>query len=381
VTTVFALTDPAVTKILALVWPFGTVRLAGKENAAMPPDRVTTSPPNGAGPVRVAVTVAMLPLATVEGLMPIDTRLTGGGFTVSEAVVVPLYEPVTVTAVVLPTVPTEMGADVAVVCPARTVTLLGRVRIPLGLALSVTTAPPAGAGPLTVAVRVTVPPLLTVEGLTPSELRPTAAGLTLTMAAEMAPLYEPVMVTTVVLATAPTGIGADVAVVCPARTVILPGRVRIPLGLALSASVMPPVGAAIPSVTDSVTFVPLTADAGEIPSVTPRFSTAISRPPNRTYSLDGMGCDWLPVTVSVAELLATPPTDTTTLRVVPPAGTVTQILVSLQLVTAAAVPLNVTVLVLWDAPKLLPEMATSAPTGADAGDRLAIPGGGVTVKL
>ena len=51
------------------------------------------------------------------------------------------------------------------------------------------------------------------------------------------------------------------------------------------------------------------------------------------------------VTVKVEPLLATPPTVTTTLPVVAPVGTVVAMLVALQLVTVAAVPLKVTVLV------------------------------------
>jgi hypothetical protein len=50
-------------------------------------------------------------------------------------------------------------------------------------------------------------------------------------------------------------------------------------------------------------------------------------------------------TVKFTPLLATPPTVTTTLPVVVPAGTGTAMLVALQLVAAAATPLNVTVLV------------------------------------
>jgi hypothetical protein len=50
------------------------------------------------------------------------------------------------------------------------------------------------------------------------------------------------------------------------------------------------------------------------------------------------------VTVKLTPLLATPPTVTTTLPVVAPAGTEVTILVALQLVTVAIVPLKVTVL-------------------------------------
>jgi hypothetical protein len=51
------------------------------------------------------------------------------------------------------------------------------------------------------------------------------------------------------------------------------------------------------------------------------------------------------VTVKSIPLLATPFTATTTFPVVTPEGTDVAMLVALQLVTAAALPLNVTVLV------------------------------------
>ena len=66
-------------------------------------------------------------------------------------------------------------------------------------------------------------------------------------------------------------------------------------------------------------------------------------------------------------LLAIPPTVTTTLPVVAPTGTGTAILVELQLVGVAVVPLTVTVLVPWDAPKFAPAIVTGVPTGPDAG--------------
>ena len=75
-------------------------------------------------------------------------------------------------------------------------------------------------------------------------------------------------------------------------------------------------------------------------------------------------------TVKPTPLLATLETDTTTLPVVAPLGTGTVMLVALQNVGAAAVPLNVTVLVPWDAPKFAPVIATGAPTCPDVGDKL-----------
>jgi hypothetical protein len=84
--------------------------------------------------------------------------------------------------------------------------------------------------------------------------------------------------------------------------------------------------------------------------------------------------------VPAPTLLASPPTVTTTFPVVAPAGTATMMLVALQLVTVAAVPLNVTVLVPWAAPKPVPVIVTAVPTGPDVGAKLLMLGGTVTVK-
>jgi hypothetical protein len=89
-------------------------------------------------------------------------------------------------------------------------------------------------------------------------------------------------------------------------------------------------------------------------------------------------------TVKSTPLLATPPTVTMTLPVVAPAGTGTTILVALQfaaLDTVAAVPLNVTVLVPWVAPKFVPVIVTDVPTGPEVGFRLVIVGAGAAVMV
>jgi len=86
------------------------------------------------------------------------------------------------------------------------------------------------------------------------------------------------------------------------------------------------------------------------------------------------------VTAKLTPLLANPPTVTTTFPE-PSArllGTGTTMLVSLQLVGVAAVPLNVTVLVPCSAPKVVPVIVTDMPTGPDAGIKLVMPG--VTAK-
>jgi len=86
-------------------------------------------------------------------------------------------------------------------------------------------------------------------------------------------------------------------------------------------------------------------------------------------------------TVKLTPLLATPLTVTTTLPVAAPVGTGTCIEVLLHAVAVAVVLSNTTVLVPWLAPKFVPAIVTTAPTGPELGVRLEIPGVGRTVKL
>jgi hypothetical protein len=80
------------------------------------------------------------------------------------------------------------------------------------------------------------------------------------------------------------------------------------------------------------------------------------------------------VTVKFTPLLASPPTVTATLPVVAVNGTETPILVALQLLGLAAVPLNVTVLVPCVAPKLVPMIVIGVPTVPEAWLRLVMLG-------
>jgi hypothetical protein len=105
-----------------------------------------------------------------------------------------------------------------------------------------------------------------------------------------------------------------------------------------------------------VTSVPKEADAGLKPAIV------------------GAG-----ITVKLAPLLTCPATVTTILPVVAPLGTGTTMLVALQLVGVALVPLKLTVLVPCVVPKVVPVTATVVPTPPDDGERLVMLG--VTVKL
>jgi hypothetical protein len=112
------------------------------------------------------------------------------------------------------------------------------------------------------------------------------------------------------------------------------------------------------------------------PRLLPLMVTAVATGPldgDRLVSVGGR------VTVYVRALLARPPTVTTTLPVVAPAGTGTTMLLADQVVGVAAVPLNVTVLVPCVEPKLLPLMVTAVATGPLDGDRLVSVGATVTV--
>jgi len=80
------------------------------------------------------------------------------------------------------------------------------------------------------------------------------------------------------------------------------------------------------------------------------------------------------VTVKVTPLLAKPATVITTLPVAAPLGTVVTMLVLLQLVGVAAVPLNVSVLVPCVAPKFVPAIVTDVPMSPELGERFVMDG-------
>jgi hypothetical protein len=115
-----------------------------------------------------------------------------------------------------------------------------------------------------------------------------------------------------------------------------------------------------------------------VPRLAPKFAPAIVTDPPTTPAA-GVRLVMLggTVTVKVDPLLTVPPTVTTTLPVVAPAGTGATMPVALQLVGVAAVPLKVTVLVPRLAPKFAPAIATDPPTTPAAGVRLVMLGADV----
>ena len=198
----------------------------------------------------------------------------------------------------------------------------------------------------------------------------------------VAPKFVPVMVTDV---PAPPDVGDKEVMVGAGTTVKLAPLLATPLTVTITLPVTAPAGTGTTMLVAlqlvGVAVVPLNVTV-LVPWVAPKFVpvivTDVPTPPDvgeRDVML-GVGS-----TVKVAPLLATPLTVTTRLPVVALAGTGSTMLVALQLVGVAVVPLNVTVLVPWDAPKFVPVMVTDAPVPPDVGDREVMLGVGSTVKL
>jgi hypothetical protein len=148
---------------------------------------------------------------------------------------------------------------VTVVAPAGTVTDAATVAAVVLLDFSVTTVPPAGAGPFKVIVPVLEAPPFTDVGFSTNVIG-AHVGVTWRTAFCETALYVPVMFT---LATAVTltVVIANVADVAPAGTVTEAGTFADTLEL-VSVTTTPPAGAAPLSVTVPVTPAPPTTDAG-----------------------------------------------------------------------------------------------------------------------
>ena len=108
------------------------------------------------------------------------------------------------------------------------------------------------------------------------------------------------------------------------------------------------------------------------PKVAPLTVTAVPTEPEFGVRLVMLG-----VTVKGAPLLVCPLTVMTTVPVVAPEGTGTAILVALQLLGVAVIPLNLIVLVPCVAPKLVPATVMGVPTAPMFGVRPPIDGAAV----
>src|SRR5436190_1646817 len=198
----------------------------------------------------------------------------------------------------------------------------------------------------------------------------------------VAPKFAPAIVTAL-----PTGpdVGLSVVIAGGTVTVKLTPLLARPPTATTTGPVVAPLGTGATMLVSlqlvGVASVPLTAIV-LVPFVAPKFApaivTALPTGPDVGLSVVIAGGT---VTVKLTPLLARPPTATTTGPLVAPLGTGATMLVSLQLVGVASVPLNAIVLVPFVAPKFAPAIVTALPTGPDVGLSVVIAGGTVTVKL
>ena len=153
---------------------------------------------------------------------------------------------------------TVVMVNVPVFCPAGIVMLAGTVAAALAVD-SAMTAPAVGAFPFKVTVAVEDTPPRTVVGLMLSDKR--TAGVTVRFALRLAPEYV-AKIAIVEFVDTPEVATGNVALVAPAATVIFAGTVATLVSALDRATIAPPAGAALASVTVPVEVAPLTTEVG-----------------------------------------------------------------------------------------------------------------------
>ena len=171
--------DVVIVKV-AVVAPAATVTLAGTCAVAELLESATTAPPVGAAPANVTVPVDELPPSTEAGLT--ETALSDL-VTARLAVFVPPYV-AEIVAVVFAETTAVVTLKVAVAAFAGTVTLAGTCAAAALLLDSVTAAPLAGAGALSVSVPVEPAPPGTDVGLSTNEFSTAAVTVRLVVAVD-----------------------------------------------------------------------------------------------------------------------------------------------------------------------------------------------------
>jgi hypothetical protein len=216
----------------------GTVTEAGTVTTDVSEEeRVTATPPVGAGPLIVTVPVDACPPATAVGLNEID-RTIGAAVRASAALfVAPPYAAEIVTEERVPVVRVVTG-NVAVLAPAATRTFAGTIAF-AGLELvSVTVAPPVGAGPFNVTVAVGASPRGTLNRSSVVE-NAWIEGTTVKIAVFEVPPDAAVIVTIVFVATANV-VTAKVVDEAPAGTVAVAGTVAAAVFELVNVTTVPP---------------------------------------------------------------------------------------------------------------------------------------------
>ena len=177
---------------VALAAPGGTVTVAGTEaTEALLLANVTTAPDAGAGPFSVAVPCELLPPVVIDGLSV--TEFIAVGATVRVAVCDVAPYPAEMVIWVEAATGAVVTVNVRLLLPDGTVTVAGTEATDASLLASVTTAPPDGAGPLSVTVPCELLPPPTIGGLSANEL--IAVGITVKVAVCDAPPYRAEIVT------------------------------------------------------------------------------------------------------------------------------------------------------------------------------------------
>jgi hypothetical protein len=146
---------------VAVELPAATVTRLGTVADPLDEDRLTRAPPGPAWPLSVTVPVELLPPTTEVGETVTLTKV--AAVRVSVPCCEPPRVPVTFTVVVELT-PPVVTVKLAEVCPAGIVTEAGTVASDVSELLRLTVMPPAGAGPLIVAVPVELLPPSTELG-------------------------------------------------------------------------------------------------------------------------------------------------------------------------------------------------------------------------